>query len=214
MAGSHGVGTDGCRPRERSPTPRWSIAGSTRCAHWSRPQYSDGCARPEELEAELDAGPQNGSAHLRRAIEDVFRGVESISEAELADLIEGAGLPLPEYNVPILNSDGRCWSPTPTRCGATYRAALEVDSKKHHFEELKWKRSMRRHTKLTIFGLVITHYRPAELRDNPELTTTELEQWLRLRAAEVGIAYRPSDPRERRPRPRLHVPYVLPPPAA
>jgi hypothetical protein len=167
---------------------------------------------PADLERELEAGPQNGSAHLRRAIEDVFGGAESISEATLADLLDAAGLPEPEFNIPILTWDGRKVA-NADALWRTLRAGLEVNSKRHHFYEDKWTSTMRRHNRLTITGLSLTHYPPRDLLDSPVVVAHEIEQWLRLRACELGASYPPPPP-PRHPdgRPVLHTPYVLPRP--
>lgn len=169
---------------------------------------------PDELAAELDAGPQNGSTHLRRALEDVFAGVESISEGALADLVREHGLPIPEFNVPILTSDGRHIA-TADALWRELRAALEVDSKKHHFYEDKWRGTMNRHNRLTIRGLSITHYPPAGLLSHPAQVADEIDEWLRGRAVELGVPYPPQA--SRAPvggRQEIHVPFVLSAPAA
>jgi hypothetical protein len=150
---------------------------------------------PEQLQRELDDGPQNGSAHLRRAIDDVLGGAESISEAEFAVLMRAADLPHFELNVPIVDQFGRELA-VADALWRDLRAVLEVDSKKHHFYDDKWMRTMRRHNRLTRFGLALTHYPPGDLRTRPAATAAELDAWLQGRAAELGVPYRraSSDP--------------------
>jgi very-short-patch-repair endonuclease len=144
-----------------------------------------------DLEQELADGPQQGSAHLRRAIADVRAGAASISEAELADLMRAAGLPEFEQNVPIVNEAGRHIA-TADVLWRGLRAVLEVDSKRHHFLEADWARTMRRHNRLMRCGLAIAHYPPAEFRGDPHRVTAEIDLWLRARATELGLAYPPS----------------------
>ena len=168
---------------------------------------------PEELAAELDAGPQNGSAHLRRALEDVFGGVQSISEAQLRDVIGRGGLPMPEFNIEIHTWDGRHVA-TADALWRDLRAALEVDSKKYHFYEEKWERTMKRHNLLTRRRLAVTHYPPRELLDNSPRVTAEIDDWLQDRAIEIGVPYPPSPPEvgpDGRP---LRRPFILPRPRA
>jgi len=165
---------------------------------------------PDELEAELEAGPQNGSAHLRDALEDVFGGVESISEAELADLVRAGRYPRVEYNVPILTWDGTHIA-TADALWRELRAGLEVNSKKYHFYEGTWYSTMQRHNALTRRGLSLTHYAPREIRSEPARVGNEVEEWLRMRATELGLPYLIDDTVH--PRPRLHVPFVLPRPS-
>jgi hypothetical protein len=167
---------------------------------------------PGQLEFELVQGPQNGSAHLRRALDDVFGGAESISEAELSDLIVGAGLPRPEFNVPIYTPDG-IQVASADALWRTLRAGLEVDSKKYHFYENKWTGTVRRHTALTISGLSLTHFLPKDLRNQPVACVRGIEEWLRRRAAEIGAAYPPPPPPSGPDgRPLRNQPYFLPPP--
>jgi hypothetical protein len=166
---------------------------------------------PDELEFELENGPQNGSAHLRRAVEDVFGGAESIAEAELADLITAAGLPPAELNVDILTWDGIKIA-SADALWRSLRAGLEVDSKKHHFYEDRWEHGVRRHTGLTTTGLSITHFIPKDLRNNPAACMRQVEEWLRRRAAEIGALYPPPPPPTGPDGRPIRIPYVLPPP--
>jgi very-short-patch-repair endonuclease len=164
-----------------------------------------GLCSAEELQRELDFGPRNGSAHLRRALDDVFGGAASISEAELADMMRAAGLPPFELNVPILDHAGNHVA-TADVLWREVRAVLEVDSKEHHFLEPQWKRTMRRHNKLTRRGLAVTHYPPAELRGRTAEVMTEIDEWLRARAVELGVRHPPRPPDQ------AGTPLVLPPP--
>jgi hypothetical protein len=142
----------------------------------------------EDLQRELDDGPRNGSAHLRRAIEDVSGGAASISEAELAELLGAGGLPPFELNVAIIDPFGRHIA-TADLLWRELRAVLEVDSREHHFLEPQWRRTMRRHNLLTGYGLTLMHYPPAEIRDRPMAVLAEIDAWLRGRAAELSVAY-------------------------
>lgn len=144
----------------------------------------------EQLEAELAAGPQQGSAQLRRAIADVLAGAASIAEAELAEVIQAAGLPQFELNVPIIDRAGRHIA-TADVLWRGLRAVLEVDSKQHHFMEADWAKTMRRHNLLMRSGFAIAHYPPAEFRADPHRVSCEIDAWLRSRAGELGLPYPP-----------------------
>lgn len=147
-----------------------------------------GLCSAEELQEELDAGPRNGSGHLRRALEDVFGGAASISEAELADLMRAAQLPPFELNVTIVGASGRQLAVADV-LWRELRAVLEVDSREYHFLEPQWERTMRRHNRLTRCGLAVTHYPPVDLRDRPREVAIEIDDWLRARACELGVRY-------------------------
>lgn len=140
----------------------------------------------DELIAEYEEGPRNGSAHLRLAIIDVTRGAESLPEAVLADTLVGAGLPPFEMNVPIVDVTGRLLA-TADVLWRALRAVLEVDSRAHHFAEDKWLGTMRRHNRFGTFGLAATHYAPVDIRDYPQTVTAEVADWLRWRSLEVGV---------------------------
>jgi hypothetical protein len=168
---------------------------------------------PDELAAELAAGPQNGSAHLRRALEDVFSGVQSISEAELRDVIIRGGLPLPEFNIEIHTWDGQHVA-TADALWRGLRAALEVDSKKYHFYEEKWEGTMKRHNLLTRRRLAVTHYPPRQLLNEADRVTSEIDEWLRERAIEIGEKYPPPPPEVGPDGRLLRRPFVLPRPRA
>lgn len=87
-----------------------------------------------ELVAELDAGPRNGSAHLRRAVGDVLGGARSVAEANAADWLRAGNLPRFELNVPILGEAGEIMY-VADALWRELRAVLEVDSRRHHFLE-------------------------------------------------------------------------------
>ena len=154
----------------------------------------------DELAAELAGCPRNGSAHLRRAVSDVLGGAASIAEAELADLMRGASLPAFELNVRILDENGRHVA-TADALWRELRAVLEVDSRRHHFLEPQWRRTMMRHNMLTRGGLAVAHYPPSELRERGPGAMNEIEQWLRGRAAELSLEYPPAPTREHSGRP-------------
>jgi hypothetical protein len=143
---------------------------------------------PDELVAELDAGPQNGSALLRRAVADVVGGARSIAEAEAADLLAAGPVPPFELNVPILDSNGRVLAVADV-LWRELRAILEVDSEAHHFTLPDWKRTMRRHNMLTRLGYAVGHYPPEDIHARREAWVADVAVWLRARAAELGIPY-------------------------
>ncbi|HZC72954.1 MAG TPA: hypothetical protein VE442_19815 [Jatrophihabitans sp.] len=102
-------------------------------------------------------------------------------------------MPSFEQNVPILDATGRVVAIADVLWRAL-RAVLEVDSRRHHFLEPKWIRTMHRHNMLTRYGLAVTHYPPAELRRRPAHVMEEVDAWLRGRAAELGVPYPPPEP--------------------
>ena len=72
----------------------------------------------EDLVEELDHGPKQGSALLRRALAEVADGVRSAAEGQLHALIGRSGLPMPMFN-PRLFVGGPSWQ-CPTAGGRTW----------------------------------------------------------------------------------------------
>jgi hypothetical protein len=96
------------------------------------------CPLPR-LAEELARGPVQGSARLRLALAEVAGGVRSAAEADLRDLILGAGLPLPMFN------------PGCSRAGSSSRSRLLVAGRRGgsrgglarwHLSPAAWQRTM------------------------------------------------------------------------
>lgn len=141
--------------------------------------------RVDDLVAELEAGPRNGSALLRRALADVLDGARSAAEATAVHRLARAPVPAFELNVPIL-----CRGELVAVADVLWRAlriALEIDSREFHFGEGEWKATMRRHNLLIRLGLAVTHYPPSAL--TAPGWAAEVAELLRARAAELGRPY-------------------------
>ena len=133
------------------------------------------------LAAELAAGPTRGSAVLRRALEEVSDGVRSVAEADFRRLIQRAGLPMPMFNARLYDGDVLlavvdAWWPGPG-------VAAEVDSREWHLSPEDWERTMRRHAELSARGLVVLHFSPKQLRQEPERVTATVRATLAAAAA-------------------------------
>lgn len=147
-----------------------------------------GRCRPEALVAELETGPRNGSSTLRRAIEDVIDGARSIAEAEAVDYLRRVTVPAFELNVPIIDQRGALIAVADV-LWRELRAIAEIDSVEFHFGEQAWKGTGRRHNRLTSAGLALEHFPPSEIRTRRLDWARSVEDWLRRRAAELGLAY-------------------------
>jgi hypothetical protein len=164
----------------------------------------------DELIAELGSGPRNGSAWLRRALEDACDGARSIAEAEALDVLRQAPVPPFEANVPIRTASGVLVGEADC-LWRELRAVEEIDSRAYHFSEEDWNRTRRKHRRLARYGISVSHHSPAEVRTDPVLFGREVEQWLRARAAELGLPYRPASNPLRRPLiPGNPAPFVVP----
>jgi very-short-patch-repair endonuclease len=85
---------------------------------------------PSQLTDEPRHGPRKGSAHLRRAIEEISAGAWSAPEARAATLLRRAGVAPFEQNAPILLPNGRQF--IADFLWRALRAVLEIDSYAHH----------------------------------------------------------------------------------
>jgi very-short-patch-repair endonuclease len=140
----------------------------------------------EELIAELVAGPRNGSAHLRQAIDEVADGAWSAPEARAARLLRAAHVPPFEQNAVIELGGGRyvivdfLWR--------ALHAVLEIDSDEHHGLPADADATGTRHIDLETLGYSVVHRRPVFVQRRPAAFTAGIAQWLAARAAYLGVA--------------------------
>ena len=140
-----------------------------------------------ELGAELDAGPRQGSGHLRRALAEVGWGAESAPEAEAARILRRAGIDGFIQNAELQLPDG-----TTRRVDfywPTLRACLEIDSVEWHFERADWAGTWDRHLDLSKFGYSVIHRPPSALVDKAQFAV-DVRDWLAGREADLrrGLA--------------------------
>lgn len=134
-----------------------------------------------ELADELAAGPRRGSAHLRRALNEVTAGAWSSPEARAAGLLRRAGVAAFEQNARINLPNGRfvivdfLWR--------SLRAVLEIDSREHHGSPPDADATVDRHIALETLGYSVIHYSPAVVIHRPEAFTSGVAAWLRARQA-------------------------------
>jgi hypothetical protein len=98
-----------------------------------------------QLAEELDRGPVQGSARLRRALAEVADGVRSAEEGNLRSLIKRERLPDPMYN-PRLYA-GEEFIAVPDAWWREACVAAEVDSRQWHLSPGDWERTLERHAR-------------------------------------------------------------------
>ena len=145
-----------------------------------------GLCTVDQLLAELDAAPRNGTGHLRLALRDAAGGARSIAEAEAFELLRREDIPPFEPNAPVLGRAGRVVA-VADALWPHLRAILEVDSREHHFSERDWKRTMIRHNELTALGYAVAHYPPSAIRSGGPIWADGVAGWLTARAAELDV---------------------------
>ena len=136
-----------------------------------------GHCRIEWLTEELQQMPRRQSGVLREALAEVADGIRSVAEGDLRDLIHGAGLPEPMFNARLyagqtLIAVADAWWP---QAGV----AVEVDSKEWHLSPEDWERTLRRHAAMAAQGIVVLHFTPRQLREEPERVLADIRAALR-----------------------------------
>jgi len=147
-----------------------------------------GRCRLDHLVAELNDGPTQGSACLRRALAEVVVGVRSAAEADLRDVIKRARLPMPMFNARlhvggILVAIADCWWPDAG-------VAAEVDSREWHLAPQDWERTMRRHEQLGAYGVITLHFTPRRIRDEPASVASAIRNALKAGRARPPLPIR------------------------
>jgi hypothetical protein len=130
----------------------------------------------ERLVEELEQGPRQGSANLRRALAEVGDGVRSAAEGRLHALIKRAGLPMPMFNPRLFL--GRaflavadCWWPDAG-------VVAEVDSRAWHLSPREWENTLARQARMAAAGIVVLHFPPNRIYTEPKEVIAQIRSAL------------------------------------
>lgn len=141
--------------------------------------------RLEDLLAELGAAPRRGSHNLRLALADARDGARSVAEARAVGKLRRADVPAFELNVPVvIGGRVRFYVDVLWR---ELRAGLEIDGREYHFTEREWLATIARHNELVAGGLALQHAAPSVV--NRSDWAGGISEWLRARAADLGVPY-------------------------
>src|SRR5262249_26103438 len=102
---------------------------------------------------------------LRAVLAEIAAGVRSAAEADFRDLIRRSGLPEPMLN-PRLYLDGELLA-VPDAFWRDAGLIAEVDSREWHLSPADWEHTMARHARLPAAGLLVLHFSPRQIRDEP-----------------------------------------------
>lgn len=130
----------------------------------------------DEIAVELGAGPRNGSALLRQAVDEVGAGAWSAPEARAARLLRRAGVPAFEQNARIELPGGGYY--VADFLWRDLWAILEIDSVEHHFDPAGWSATMDRHLVLETAGYSVTHRPPSAVNTYPRRFVRDITAWL------------------------------------
>lgn len=135
---------------------------------------------PGQLLAELDERDSRGTAHARRALEDITAGCRSAPECELRDLIRSSRvLPEPHWNEP-LPGEPRL---VPDACWPEARLVVEVDSRAWHGFGNSPEMTERRRASLAGRGWRVLPIAPTRIRRESTAVLTEIETAYRAGSA-------------------------------
>ena len=115
----------------------------------------------ERLVEELEQGPKQGSALLRRALAEVADGVRSAAEGQLHALIKRAGLPMPMFNPRLFV--GRAFLAVPDCWWPDAGVAAEVDSRAWHLSPREWENTLARQARMAAAGIIVLHFPPSRI---------------------------------------------------
>jgi hypothetical protein len=115
----------------------------------------------ERLVEELQEGPKQGSALLRRALAEVADGVHSAAEGQLHTLIKRAGLPMPMFNPRLFV--GRDFLAAPDCWWPDAGVAAEVDSREWHLSPRDWENTLARQARMAAAGIIVLHFPPSRI---------------------------------------------------
>jgi very-short-patch-repair endonuclease len=71
--------------------------------------------------------------------------------------------------------------------------AVEVDSREWHLSPADWERTMRRHARMTAYGIVVLHFSPRQIRSEPVTVVATIRAALSsVRTKPTGIRALPA----------------------
>jgi hypothetical protein len=137
----------------------------------------------DDLRSEIRHGPRQWTAVLRDVVGDAAAGVRSVPEAGLRDIVRASHLPEPVWN-PRLTTMEDEFIAEPDGYYEDFGIALEVDSRKHHFEDEEgYDITWARHRRLAELSIAVLRITPVDIRDSPASVIASIAK---TRAAHSG----------------------------
>jgi hypothetical protein len=130
----------------------------------------------ERLVEELEQGPKQGSALLRRALAEVADGVRSAAAGQLHALIKRAGLPMPMFNPRLFV--GRAFLAVPDCWWPDAGVAAEVDSRAWHLSPREWENTLARQARMAAAGIIVLHFPPSRIYTERKAVIAEIRDAL------------------------------------
>ena len=132
----------------------------------------------DDLRREISRGQRQWTAILRDVLAEAKSGVLSVPEAELRKLLQDAHFPEPLWN-PRLETYAGEFIAEPDAYFKEFGLALEVDSRRFHFEDGDaYRKTWRRHERYTRHGIVALRLMPTDIHRNPDSIVTAVRDTL------------------------------------
>ncbi|WP_414945298.1 hypothetical protein [Amycolatopsis sp. cmx-11-32] len=145
---------------------------------------------PWALAEELDRQHSAETRALRPSLEPILGGAHSVAEADAWKLWARSGLPEFQWNVKVLDAEGRFVAKPDGWCDEM-GLAWEIDSRGCHSEGDHFRATLARNARYAAAGIVVLQTLPSRLRTEPDAVLAEL------------VAAHSSA--QRRPRPEVHL---------
>jgi hypothetical protein len=146
-----------------------------------------GRVTPATLRDELNQHGARGTALPRRILAEIDDKVRSVAQGWAKRLVQQAGLPTPDWRVPLTSPNGSHVA-TADAWWDDVGMVWEVDSYAFDLSPTDCAAALRRAARLTAIGVVVVHTPPLQLRDEPT-AVADL-----LRAAYEQARSRPRPP--------------------
>jgi Transcriptional regulator, AbiEi antitoxin len=128
------------------------------------------------LQREIVRAARSRTALVRDAFHEVADGALSAPEGDVRTILQKSSvLPRVLWNRPLRTRTGLAL-PTPDGWIADVGIAIEVDSQEYHYRTEDWKRTLERHNVLGQHGILVLHFTPADIRENPAKVRRVVEE--------------------------------------
>ncbi|MCE7011651.1 hypothetical protein LWC34_53890 [Kibdelosporangium philippinense] len=129
--------------------------------------------RLDELNTEVVMGKRRGSTLCQEVLHDIGERIRAGVASSARDLVLRAGLPPPQWNVPVDDARG---NPLGTVTGAWDDAKLAWDVHAFDFDPApaSYPTALKRGSRLAATGLLVLHTPAAQLRSDPEGVIADL----------------------------------------
>lgn len=132
--------------------------------------------RAQDLRHELEDGPRQGSALLRRAVQAAEAGAWSVAEVDLARLLAPSTVLPPVMLNPVLTTADGEELPTPDGWLDDAGLAVQVHSRRHHFDVDDWETTVLSDGVYAEFGIPVVAMTPRFVRRDPAAARLRVER--------------------------------------